>query len=68
MRGKISPAEETAEEPGKALANIRAGEKGEERWGLGGKPPHECLRGNCGRESLRGIIAQKYQRLGGSVW
>lgn len=45
-----------------------AGEKGEERRGLGGKPLHECLRGNCGLESLRGVIAQKHQRLGGSVW
>lgn len=40
-----------------------AGEKGEERRGLGGKPLHECLRGNCGLESLRGVIAQKHQRL-----
>lgn len=68
MRGKISPAEETAEEPGKALANVGEGEKGEERWGLGGKPSHKCLRGDCGLEGLRGVIAQKHQRLGGSVW
>lgn len=28
MRGKISPAEEPAEEPGKALANMGQGKKG----------------------------------------